>query len=205
MRANVGAHHANIERAGGYAKWAAGTALDHSGDFAPNAIATGLNVFGNWTGLGVSTDVNGSLSVGFISQRQQVLSTLAWAVPELLGATRVVGATAMRGFGDAWIWAEVRITSRLDNSGALVFTTKTAPGVKYIGKLDDLLSIPRSQTLLDDLPNLGSARANYYQNSSILRKALRDGYEIRDASAFRLNSTPDPTLLWPNRRWGKAS
>ena len=104
MWADIGAHHANVERAGGYAKWAAGTALDHSGDFAPNAIAMGLNVFGNWTGLGVSTDVNGSLSVGFISQRQQVLSTLAWAAPELLGATewlapRLCGGLVMLGLG----------------------------------------------------------------------------------------------------------
>ena len=77
-------------------------------------------------------------------------------------------------------------------------------GVKYIGKLDDLAGIPRSQTLLDDLPNLGSARANYYQNSSVLRKAVRDGYEIRDGSAFRLNSSPDPTLLRPDRTVGQS-
>jgi hypothetical protein len=77
-------------------------------------------------------------------------------------------------------------------------------GVKYIGKVDDLQGIPRSQTLLDDLPNLGSPRANYYQNSSVLRGALRDGYEIRDASAFRLNSAPDPTRLRPDRTVGQS-
>jgi hypothetical protein len=49
------------------------------------------------------------------------------------------------------------------------------------------------------LPNLGSPRANYYQNSSVLRKALRDGFEIRDASVFRPNWSPDPTLLRPDR------
>lgn len=81
---------------------------------------------------------------------------------------------------------------------------KTTPGVKYIGKMDDLQGIPRSQTLLDDLPNLGNPRANYYQNSSVLRKAVRDGYEIRDASAYRPNWSPDPTLLRPDRTVGQS-
>jgi RHS repeat-associated protein len=78
------------------------------------------------------------------------------------------------------------------------------PSVKYIGKLDDLRDIPRSQTLLDDLPNLGNAKANYTQNSSVLRKALRDGFEIRDASAFRPNSSLDPTRLRPDRTVGQS-
>ena len=79
-----------------------------------------------------------------------------------------------------------------------------SPGVKYIGKMDDLNGIPRSQTLLDDLPDLRSAKANYYQNSSVLRKTLRDGYEIRDASAYRPNWSPDPTLLRPDRTVGQS-
>jgi len=77
-------------------------------------------------------------------------------------------------------------------------------GIKYIGKLEDLQGIPRSQTLLDQLPDLGSARANYYQNSSVLRKALRDGYEIRDASAYRPNGSLDPTRLRPDRTVGQS-
>lgn len=76
--------------------------------------------------------------------------------------------------------------------------------VKYIGRLDDLKGVPRSQTLLNDLPDLGSARANYYQNSSVLQKALRDGFEIRDASAFRPNSELAPTLLRPDRTVGQT-
>jgi hypothetical protein len=77
-------------------------------------------------------------------------------------------------------------------------------GVKYIGKMDDLKGIPRCQTLLDDLPDLGSTKSNYYQNSSVLRKALWEGYEIRDASAYRPNWTPDPTLLRPDRTVGQS-
>jgi RHS repeat-associated protein len=76
--------------------------------------------------------------------------------------------------------------------------------VKYIGRLEDLKGIPRSQTLLDDLPNLGSPKANYYQNMSVLRKAIRDGYTIKDASWFRPNSELAPTLLRPNRTVGQS-
>lgn len=87
--------------------------------------------------------------------------------------------------------------------GHLLNAPKSA-GVKYIGKMDDLQGIPRSQTLLDDLPNLGSPKANYYQNSSVLRGAVRDGYQIRDASAYRPNWSPDPTLLRPDRTVGQS-
>jgi RHS repeat-associated protein len=76
--------------------------------------------------------------------------------------------------------------------------------VKYIGRLEDLKGIPRSQTLLDELPNLGSPKANYYQNMSVLRKTLRDGYTIKDASWFRPNSELAPTLLNPNRTVGQT-
>jgi RHS repeat-associated protein len=76
--------------------------------------------------------------------------------------------------------------------------------VKYIGRLEDLKGIPQSQTLLDDLPNLGNPKANYYQNMSVLRKSLRDGYTIKDASWFRPNSELAPTLLNPNRTVGQT-
>ena len=76
--------------------------------------------------------------------------------------------------------------------------------VKYIGRLEDLKAIPRSQTLLDELPNLGSPKANYYQNMSVLRKALRDGYSIKDASKFRPNTELAPTLKNPTRTIGQT-
>ena len=79
-----------------------------------------------------------------------------------------------------------------------------AGNVKYIGRLEDLKNIPRSQTLLDQLPNLGSPKANYYQNMSVLRGALRGGYTIKDASFFRLNSELAPTLLNPYRTIGQT-
>jgi hypothetical protein len=83
-------------------------------------------------------------------------------------------------------------------------TAQVADKVKYIGRLEDLKDIPRSQTFLDELPNLGSPKANYYQNMSVIRKALREGYTIKDASWFRLNSELAPTLLNPSRTIGQT-
>lgn len=39
---------------------------------------------------------------------------------------------------------------------------------------------------------------------SVLRKALRDGYEIKDASWFRPNSELAPTIFNPNRTIGQT-
>ena len=82
---------------------------------------------------------------------------------------------------------------------AIENAVKGVDKVKYIGQLEDLKSIPRSETLLEDLPNLGNPKSNYYQNMSVLRKAIKDGYTIKDASWFRPCSELSPTLLNPNR------
>ena len=76
--------------------------------------------------------------------------------------------------------------------------------VKYIGRLEDLKNIPREQTFLDQLPNLGSPKANYYKNMTVVRKALRDGFTIKDASWFRPNSELAPTILNPTRTVGQT-
>lgn len=57
-------------------------------------------------------------------------------------------------------------------------------GGVVIGKMDDLTApgaLRRGERLLD-LPNRGSPRANWEQNSSRLREAMRPGNPIRDAS-----------------------
>ncbi|NLT50771.1 MAG: RHS repeat-associated core domain-containing protein [Ignavibacteria bacterium] len=88
------------------------------------------------------------------------------------------------------------------NAGKGLF--QSANKIKYIGRLEDLKNIPRNQTFLDQLPNLGSPKANYYQNMSVLRKALREGKIIKDASWFRPNSELAPTLLNPSRTIGQT-
>jgi len=81
---------------------------------------------------------------------------------------------------------------------------KTPDKVVYIGKLRDLEGIPPNQTLLPELPNLGNPKANYYQNMSVLRRKLWEGYEVRDASKFRLNADPDPMPGWLDRTLGQS-
>jgi RHS repeat-associated protein len=76
--------------------------------------------------------------------------------------------------------------------------------VKYLGRMEDLKGIPRSQTILDELPNLGSAKANYYQNMSVIRRNLREGVTFKDASWFRSNSELAPTIKWPTRTVGQT-
>jgi len=52
-----------------------------------------------------------------------------------------------------------------------------------IGKLADLKNLGAGErTLLDRLPNLGNPKANWLQNSSVLRQEWRLGQPIRDAS-----------------------
>jgi RHS repeat-associated protein len=56
-------------------------------------------------------------------------------------------------------------------------------GATVIGKLGDLKNIAAGErTLLDRLPNLGSPKANWYQNSSVLRQEMSLGQPIRDAT-----------------------
>lgn len=86
-----------------------------------------------------------------------------------------------------------------------VFSSANAgPKIKFIGRMEDLKGIPRNQTILDELPNLGSVKANYYQNMSVIRRNLREGVTFKDASFFRPNSQLAPTLLRPGRTIGQT-
>jgi len=77
--------------------------------------------------------------------------------------------------------------------------------VIYIGKESDLENIPREQTLLPKLsPSFGTPKENWERNSSILRKEIRDGKVIIDASKHRENSDPDPTTERPDRKIGQS-
>lgn len=54
--------------------------------------------------------------------------------------------------------------------------------------MEDLEGIPRNQTILDDLPDLGNSKDNYYQNMPVIRRNIREGVTFRDASSHRPNS-----------------
>jgi len=56
---------------------------------------------------------------------------------------------------------------------------------------------PGEYTLLDRLPDLGSPKANYYQNMSVLRQEMRNGAPIRDLSDA--DTALAPTKLNPTR------
>ncbi len=60
------------------------------------------------------------------------------------------------------------------------------PNKAVIGKVDDLNAPgaikPGENTLLKHLPNQGNPKANWKQNSSVLRQEMNKGKPIRDAS-----------------------
>jgi hypothetical protein len=52
-----------------------------------------------------------------------------------------------------------------------------------IGRVKDLQKLgPGEKSLLDRLPDLGSPKANWKQNSGVLRQEMNRGLPIRDAS-----------------------
>ena len=70
-----------------------------------------------------------------------------------------------------------------------------APGeTTVIGKLKDLENLgPGENTLLDRLPNQGSPKLNWQQNSGVLRSEMGKGLPIRDASVDGAGNLSDNT------------
>ncbi len=70
---------------------------------------------------------------------------------------------------------------RLSGEETVVKTTKQA--TTAIGKITDLGNLmPGEKTLLRQLPNRGNPKANWKQNSGVLRRVMGKGSPIRDAS-----------------------
>ena len=62
---------------------------------------------------------------------------------------------------------------------------KVAKRTAVIGKMDDLKSYklqPGEYVVVDLLPDMGSPKANWKQNSSVLRKIMQLGNPIKDVS-----------------------
>jgi hypothetical protein len=56
-------------------------------------------------------------------------------------------------------------------------------GGTVIGRVKDLQKLGAGEkSLLDQLPDLGSPKANWHQNSGVLRQEMNRGLPIRDAS-----------------------
>jgi RHS repeat-associated protein len=127
-------------------------------------------------------------------------------------------ATAMAPVTDAMGWGMLTFLSggTADLFGSLGGAAATGYSIysrsRYvIGKMKDLSkpgAVKPSESELK-LPNQGSPKANWRQNSSVLRKAMREGYPIRDAStnpvtgALRDNTgfTAAERNLFENQGW----
>lgn len=84
----------------------------------------------------------------------------------------------LTGSALAFVGASVNAIGQLGKSNAV------------IGKLDDLKSVGKKEhTLLNKLPNKGSPKANWKQNSGVLRQEMSKGLPIRDASAYNYSAT----------------
>ncbi len=138
------------------------------------------------------TDPDGRQSVqGMIDAGAEGCGRVSCAGWAALSATwKVLGAEGVSQIADkGWGGA-----STGDKVGAGLEVLGAIPGAKIlgaagkeattvIGKLADLGHLRQGEkTLLDRLPNLGSPKANWAQNSSVLREELRLGAPLRDAS-----------------------
>ena len=125
-------------------------------------------------------------SLGYITDAVTSPEYIFTAITSTMGASAYLGRSSV-----------VTVPKGVD-------VARSGDKVIHIGKVDDLKNVPQNQTILDELPDLGSPKANWKQNSSVLRKKIHEGYEIRDASKHRLNSSPDPTPLRPDRTVGQS-
>ena len=129
------------------------------------------------------------------------------ATTVLTGRNPITRETFTGGVGDAFLElvpAAKRLKQAFNAVEKVRKVTNRGNKVLNIGKLDDLKGIPQNQTLLPDLPVLSNAKASFKQNSSVLRRKLREGFQIRDVSAHRLNTDLDATRLRPNRTVGQS-
>jgi hypothetical protein len=93
-----------------------------------------------------------------------------------------VAATLAPGIGDVPA-ATAKITARTGKYVAKNAAKAAENTTTVIGRVKDLQKLaPGEKSLLDRLPNLGNPKANWKQNSGVLRQEMNRGLPIRDAS-----------------------
>ena len=105
---------------------------------------------------------------------------------------RAVANDAFRGLTLTGIGSGVRAVAK--GIGKAISKARASRGGNtVIGKVDDLAPNnlrPGERTLLDKLPHQGNPRANWKQNSSVLRTEIRKNRPIRDASSHLPDNHP---------------
>lgn len=98
----------------------------------------------------------------------------------VLGSTLLLTTGAVAAPAVVAVYRSASAVAMLRNAAAVKQVAETTT---VIGRVKDLQRLgPGEKSLLDRLPNLGSPRANWRQNSSVLRQEMRRGKPIRDAS-----------------------
>jgi hypothetical protein len=148
-----------------------------------DGLQAGLDVAGFVPGIGIIADVaNAGVSAGRGNWVDAGINLVA-AIPVLGDAVKGAKIAATAGTAAVAASKLSKVTNAAPISG----------GNAVIGRMDDLATLrPGEHTLLDRLtPNLGTVKANWARNSSVLREEMRKGLPIRDASAH----LPDTHVL----------
>jgi hypothetical protein len=124
----------------------------------------------NWINVWEGRDRSGA----DLSGGQRTVEAVTGVVKYALAVITVLGAKASLGGGGA------KVNPVKPRAGD---PATAAPNRTVIGKTQDLDNLaPGENTLLKHLPDQGTPRANWRQNSSVLRQEIRKGRPIRDAS-----------------------
>ena len=110
---------------------------------------------------------------------QAGLTVADFLAADALGGASVAGGAAVVGAGAG------KVVGGLGGEGKGVVGIKgaAAPELSVIGRVKDLQNLSASEkSLLDRLPYMGSPKANWAQNSGVLRQEMGRGLPIRDAS-----------------------
>jgi hypothetical protein len=101
-----------------------------------------------------------------------------------------VGTLAVGGVGAAMPSATTRLAMPSVASTAI---TESAVETPVIGKMTDMKRIGKNEYRVADLlPDMGNPKANWKQNSGVLRSIMKQGNPMRDVSLF--DSGLDPML-----------